>query len=234
MTTPDPASSLIIPSAEELSAATPVVSGEVKVYPMAKRPGITVLVIVFDAGATLAKHVAKGPITIQTLSGEVKVTVEDADHDMPVGGLMHIDARVQHELVAPVRSRVLLTLFDIAAGEPDVPAVLRKAQSKGPAPENLIPVRDVSAAGGHGGCGCGEQDEHLPELDVRTIPHAIRHATVFGALQGLSPESAMVLVAHHNPLPLLAQIEQLFSGAIEVTYLQEGPEEWKLKLHRRG
>jgi hypothetical protein len=34
---------------------------------------------------------------------------------------------------------------------------------------------------GHAGCGCGETDEDLPELDVREIPHAIRHATVFGA-----------------------------------------------------
>ena len=24
-------------------------------------------------------------------------------------------------------------------------------------------------------CSCGESDTELPELDVRTIPHAIRH-----------------------------------------------------------
>jgi hypothetical protein len=30
-------------------------------------------------------------------------------------------------------------------------------------------------------CGCGEADTAAPELDVRSVPHAIRHATVFGA-----------------------------------------------------
>ena len=27
-------------------------------------------------------------------------------------------------------------------------------------------------------CSCGESDTELPELDVRTIPHAIRHGAV--------------------------------------------------------
>ena len=30
-----------------------------------------------------------------------------------------------------------------------------------------------------GGCACGEHDEAVPLLDVRVIPHAIRHATIF-------------------------------------------------------
>ena len=33
-------------------------------------------------------------------------------------------------------------------------------------------------------CGCGA-DEGEPTLDVRLIPHAIRHATVFGALSAI-------------------------------------------------
>ena len=38
-----------------------------------------------------------------------------------------------------------------------------------------------SAAAGHE-CTCGEADgPALPELDARTVPHAIRHATIFGA-----------------------------------------------------
>lgn len=231
MTTATIASSVIIPSAEELAASTPIVPGEVKVYPMAKRPGITIMLITFDAGAVLGDHIAKGPITIQTLSGEVKVDVEGRQEDLPLGGVMHIEARVEHALTAPVRSRVLLTLFE-TDGEPEVPGIIKKATVQDAPAENLIPVKDVSGGHGHGGCDCGEEDEHLPELDVREIPHAIRHATVFGALQGVQPGNAMILVAHHNPLPLLAQIEQLFSGTIEVTYLQEGPEEWKLRLHK--
>lgn len=83
-------------------------------------------------------------------------------------------------------------------------------------------------------CGCGCTDEGVPELDVRQIPHAIRHATVFGALAAIPEGGAMVLVAPHDPTPLLGQIEQREQGSIEVTYLDEGPEAWRLRLTRRG
>lgn len=83
------------------------------------------------------------------------------------------------------------------------------------------------------GCTCGESDgPEYPELDVRTVPHAIRHATVFGALDSVSAGSGMVLVAPHDPLPLLAQIDQRYSGGFSVDYLQSGPEAWRLKFVR--
>jgi uncharacterized protein (DUF2249 family)/iron-sulfur cluster repair protein YtfE (RIC family) len=86
---------------------------------------------------------------------------------------------------------------------------------------------------GHGGCGCGESDPAgYPELDVRTIPHAIRHATVFGAVDGVRPGSGLVLVAPHDPLPLLAQLEQRDPGVLSVEYLERGPEAWKLQILR--
>ena len=65
-----------------------------------------------------------------------------------------------------------------------------------------------TAGGGHT-CNCGEVDgPGYPELDARAVPHAIRHATIFGALDAVRPGAGMVLVAPHDPLPLLAQIEQ--------------------------
>ena len=42
----------------------------------------------------------------------------------------------------------------------------------------------------------------------------------------------MVLVAPHDPLPLLAQISARSGDAVEVSYLQRGPEAWRLRLHR--
>ena len=83
-----------------------------------------------------------------------------------------------------------------------------------------------------GGCGCGGHDAEAPVLDVRPIPHAIRHATVFGAFDAIAPGQALVLIAPHNPLPLLAQIDERENGAISVSYLDEGPEAWRLKLTR--
>ena len=82
------------------------------------------------------------------------------------------------------------------------------------------------------GCGCGHHDEDLPVLDARTIPHAIRHAAILGSVASLKPGAAMALVAPHNPLPLLAQIREAHGDSIEVSYLEEGPEAWTLKLAR--
>jgi len=83
-------------------------------------------------------------------------------------------------------------------------------------------------------CGCDEHaSEGHPELDVRTVPHAIRHATVFGALEAVGPGAGLVLVAPHDPLPLLHQIEQRTPGAFTATYLTRGPEAWRIELVRR-
>ncbi|SBT92062.1 Uncharacterized conserved protein, DUF2249 family [Streptomyces sp. DI166] len=89
--------------------------------------------------------------------------------------------------------------------------------------------------GGCGGtCGCGGSDDTAePELDVRAVPHSIRHATVFGALAAVPAGGAMVLVAPHDPLPLLAQIEQHNPGVFAVDYLERGPETWRLRLAHR-
>jgi uncharacterized protein (DUF2249 family) len=94
---------------------------------------------------------------------------------------------------------------------------------------------DADAECGCGGeCGCGHQhpDAVLPELDAREVPHAIRHATIFGALDSVRTGSGLVLVAPHDPLPLLAQLEQRSPGLFSVDYLQRGPESWRVRFIR--
>ncbi|MGB3698812.1 MAG: DUF2249 domain-containing protein [Gordonia sp. (in: high G+C Gram-positive bacteria)] len=89
-----------------------------------------------------------------------------------------------------------------------------------------------AAAAGHGGCACGEHDHDEPELDVRQIPHAIRHATVFGAFDAVPDGGSMILVAHHDPIPLLHQLADRNGGRIQVEYTERGPEAWRLRLTR--
>lgn len=90
-----------------------------------------------------------------------------------------------------------------------------------------------SAAGhGHAGCDCGEEDEELPELDVRDIPHAIRHATVFGAFDAVPVGGSLMLVAPHDPIPLLHQLAERSGGSLAVGYEQRGPDAWRLRLTR--
>ncbi len=79
-------------------------------------------------------------------------------------------------------------------------------------------------------CQCGHDAHELPTLDARTIPHALRHAAILGAVAGLRPGQAMGLIAPHNPLPLLDQIRDAHGDAVEISYLSEDP--WTLKLAR--
>lgn len=95
-----------------------------------------------------------------------------------------------------------------------------------PQPGTALPITEKHE------CGCGESHDGPPTLDARVIPHALRHAAIFGALDAIGLGESMVLIAPHDPLPLLAQIAQREQGAIEVSYLQRGPEAWYLQFTR--
>jgi uncharacterized protein (DUF2249 family) len=145
--------------------------------------------------------------------------------------LFELHLRAENELLLPV-----------LAGAPDVPLAELLERMEGevaialdglgdhPHPETTA---EEAPGGGHG-CGCGGHDEAEPELDARVVPHAIRHATIFGAVDAVQPGRALVLLAPHDPLPLLAQLEQRHPGGFGVEYLERGPETWRLRLTRRA
>ena len=93
-----------------------------------------------------------------------------------------------------------------------------------------LQIHDDSAAPAHA-CGCHEHDDETPVLDVRLIPHAVRHAAIFGAFDAVAPGRSIVLVAPHAPVPMLTQLAQ--RAPIDVTYLVEGPTEWHVKVTRK-
>ena len=73
----------------------------------------------------------------------------------------------------------------------------------------------------------------LPELDARAIPHAIRHATVFGALDQAHHGGGILLIAPHDPVPLLTQLERRSPGVFQVSYVERGPDTWRLSVVKR-
>ena len=81
-------------------------------------------------------------------------------------------------------------------------------------------------------CACGEHDTDDPVLDVRDVPHSIRHATVFGAFDAVPVGGALVLVAPHDPIPLLRQMVDRTAGQIDIEYHERGPDAWRLRLTR--
>ena len=98
-----------------------------------------------------------------------------------------------------------------------------------------ISISEKSTSNHNHECTCGaENASEFPKLDATLIPHAIRHAAIFGALDSLTVGSGMVLLAPHKPVPLLAQIETRTPGAFEVTFLNQGPETWHVQFVRQS
>ncbi|WP_103061933.1 DUF2249 domain-containing protein [Actinomyces qiguomingii] len=70
----------------------------------------------------------------------------------------------------------------------------------------FIPIQEAPS---HSTCGCGAAHEERLALDVRPIPHRLRHPAVLGAVSSLRVGEGFDLLAPHVPTPLLAQIDQL-------------------------
>jgi len=72
----------------------------------------------------------------------------------------------------------------------------------------------------------------LEPLDVRAIPPVVRHATIFGIMERLSPGDAFRIVNDHDPAPLRRQIEARYPGAYSWDYIVQGPEIWQVEIGR--
>lgn len=80
----------------------------------------------------------------------------------------------------------------------------------------------ISAAG---------QAGQIPTLNASEIPHAVRHGAIHGALGTRNVGEAMILIAPHNPLPLIKEVEAR-EETFELEYLREGPADWHIKFTR--
>lgn len=95
---------------------------------------------------------------------------------------------------------------------------------------------DLSLAGStkqHGGCGCGCSSDETPELAAQSIPKAIRHGAIIGGLTSLKSGRKIVISFSHDPLPLLTQLNRAVPDAVDLEYLERGPEVWRLEFTRR-
>ena len=62
--------------------------------------------------------------------------------------------------------------------------------------------------------------EAIYPFDARGIAKRFRHAAIFGALDSLHPGETMRFCNDHDPLPLLAQLQQRYGEAVEIQYQQ--------------
>ena len=67
-------------------------------------------------------------------------------------------------------------------------------------------------------------------FDVRPIPGRVKHTQIFQRWFDLPVGSYFVLLNDHDPVPLRYQFEGQFPGAFSWEYLEQGPEEFRVKI----
>lgn len=71
-----------------------------------------------------------------------------------------------------------------------------------------------------------------PSIDVRTIPPRERHPLIFSTLGALEPGDALTITSDHDPRPLHYQLETNFPGLFDWSYLEQGPQVWRVEIGR--
>jgi quercetin dioxygenase-like cupin family protein len=70
----------------------------------------SVSLFLFGRLSRLSPHRAPGVVTIHVLDGHLRVTAEGQVHDLRAGNLLALAPGVQHDVVAQLESRMLLTV----------------------------------------------------------------------------------------------------------------------------
>lgn len=67
-------------------------------------------------------------------------------------------------------------------------------------------------------------------VDVRVIAPRERHPLIFGTFDELAAGEAFTLVNDHDPKPLFYQLSAEREGQFSWTYLERGPETWRVRI----
>lgn len=70
------------------------------------------------------------------------------------------------------------------------------------------------------------------EIDVRSLVPAQRHEKIFELVNQLAPGGSFVLVNDHDPKPLYYQLEAEHPKQFSWTYLEKGPQVWRVEIGR--
>lgn len=74
----------------------------------------------------------------------------------------------------------------------------------------------------------------LPFIDVRTIQPRERHPKIFAMVDELPVGKSFVIVNDHDPRPLHYQLQAEYPGQFSWTYLESGPEVWRVQVGREA
>ncbi len=162
-----------------------------------------------------AEHATLSEAT-RRLAGAV-TAAEAARHAEQIGRLFERHVAKENDVLLPGL---------LASPGADLPALLadmhRRVERAAPRerPPSPAPGRPRAAQ-------AGEQ-----ELDVRILPPARRHESIFAAYGALAPGTSFVLVSDHDPKPLRYQFEAEHAGRFTWDYLEAGPATWRVRIGR--
>lgn len=69
-------------------------------------------------------------------------------------------------------------------------------------------------------------------VNVAAYPSPFKHRAIFAAFDTLAPGLRMMIVNDHDPRPLHYQFQAERDGEFGWTYLEEGPETWRVAIER--
>ena len=75
-----------------------------------------------------------------------------------------------------------------------------------------------------------QQSHDVQVIDVREIPPRERHPLIFSTWEALAPGAVFEIVNDHDPKPLYYQLEAEYPKQFSWTYLERGPEAWRVEI----
>lgn len=85
---------------------------------LVKEQSFRVVLIALKQGATLSEHSAPGPLSIQVVSGRVKVAATERTVELSAGQLLVLESGIPHAVQAVEESQFLLTIAASGYGGP--------------------------------------------------------------------------------------------------------------------
>ena len=77
---------------------------------LVKQPDFRIVLIALKKGGHLEEHKADGRISIQTISGHIRLRILEQSVDLPAGQLLALDRGLRHDVEALEESSFLLTI----------------------------------------------------------------------------------------------------------------------------
>jgi uncharacterized protein (DUF2249 family) len=75
--------------------------------------------------------------------------------------------------------------------------------------------------------------EVITRLDMRQIPHADRHHSIFHRFGTLTAGESMEIISDHDPRPLYQHFRMVVGDGFSWEYLEQGPQLWRVQVTKQ-